>query len=200
MEVASSTTTTTQVIIQKADTPSDPPMCMTQHSILQITLTGPSLISAILAIIISIQVLQPSLTCTLLALAPLPFIIYNDYENFLSLGPGGTPSTFLGYLKIAYLRLFALSDPYTPATFSEKIYPATGYYQRAHTWLPERTGPRPKIAGISPRHVALIGSRAKRASPFFSKHDVPIRKEFGCLTARFSRLVRSIRYISAHPG
>jgi Family of unknown function (DUF5519) len=150
MEVASSTTTT-RVIFQEADAPFDPPMSMTQHSILQITLTGPSLISAILAIIISIQVLQPSLTCTLLALAPLPFIIYNDYENFLNLGPGGTPSTFLGYLKIAYLRLFALSDPYTPATFSEKIYPVTGYYQRAHTWLPERTGPRPKIAGIAPQ-------------------------------------------------
>ncbi|KAN0117247.1 hypothetical protein V8E51_003224 [Hyaloscypha variabilis] len=150
MTMASSTTTT-QVLFQEAGTPSDPPMSMTQHSILQITLTGPSLVSAILAIIISIQVLQPSLTCTLLALAPVPFIIYNDYENFLNLGPGGTPSTFVGYLKIAYLRLFALSDPYTPATFSEKIYPPTGYYQRAHTWLPERAGPRPKIAGIAPQ-------------------------------------------------
>jgi hypothetical protein len=151
MDIASSTTTTARVICQKPDMPSDPPMLMNQHSVVQITLTGPALVSTILAIIISIQVLQPSLTCTLLALAPLPFIIYNDYENFLNLGPGGTPSTFLGYLKIAYLRLFALSDPYTPATFSEKIYPVAGYYQRAHTWLPERTGPRPKIAGIAPQ-------------------------------------------------
>ena len=126
-------------------------MSITQHSILQITLTGPALVSTILALIISVQVLKPSLTCTLLAVAPLPFVIYNDYENFLSLGPGGTPSTFLGYLKITYLRLFALSDPYTPATFSEKIYPAIGYYQRARSWLPERRGPRPKIAGIAPQ-------------------------------------------------
>jgi hypothetical protein len=151
MDLASSTTTTTQVIIQEPDTQADSPMTLTQHSIVQITLTGSALVSTILAIIISIQVLKPSLTCTLLALAPLPFIIYNDYENFLSLGPGGTPSTFVGYLKITYLRLFALSDPYTPATFSEKIYPVTGYYQRAHSWLPERTGPRPKIAGIAPQ-------------------------------------------------
>lgn len=151
MEVGTSTTTTTQVLIQEPDMLSEPPMSMTQHAILQITLTGPSLVLAILAIIVSIQLLQPSLTCTLLALAPLPFIIYNDYDNFLNLGPGGTPSTFFGYLKITYLRLFALSDPYTPATFSEKIYPATGYYERAHSWLPERMGPRPKIAGIAPQ-------------------------------------------------
>ncbi len=148
---ATSSTTTTQVVHRDQDTQPSPPMSMTQQSILQITLSGPSLVSTILAIIISIQVLKPSLTCTLLALAPLPFVIYNDYENFLSLGPGGTPSTFLGYLKITYLRLFALSDPYTPATHSEKIYPVIGYYQRAHSWLPERTGPRPKIAGIAPQ-------------------------------------------------
>jgi hypothetical protein len=151
MDIASSTTTTTQIIHQEQDKSSNSPMSMTQQSILQITLSGPSLVSTILAIIISIQVLKPSLTCTLLALAPLPFIIYNDYENFLSLGPGGTPSTFLGYLKITYLRLFALSDPYTPAAFSEKIYPVTGYYKRTRSWLPERTGPRPKIAGIAPQ-------------------------------------------------
>lgn len=151
MDVATSTRTTTQVIIRESDPQSDPPFLMHQHSVLQITLTGPALVSTILALIISIQVLKPSLICTLLALAPVPFIIYNDYDNFLSLGPGGTPSTFLGYLKITYLRLFALSDPYKPATFSEKIYPTVGYYQRSHSWLPERTGPRPKIAGIAPQ-------------------------------------------------
>lgn len=57
----------------------------------------------------------------------------------------------LGYLKIAYLRMFALSDPYTPATISEDIYPVIGYYQRSHSWLPDRPGFRPKIAGIAPQ-------------------------------------------------
>ena len=141
----------TRVMVQQSETSSEPPMCMTQHPVLHITLTGPALVFTILAIIGSIQFFHPSLTCTLLALAPLPWIIHNDYENFISLGPGGTPSTFFGYLKITYLRLFALSDPYKPATFSEPIYPAVGYYQRARSWLPERRGPRPTIAGIAPQ-------------------------------------------------
>ncbi|KAH6724972.1 hypothetical protein BKA61DRAFT_40906 [Leptodontidium sp. MPI-SDFR-AT-0119] len=146
------TTTTTQVLIQEPDYQSDIPTSVTQHDILQITLNGPALLLTIVATMLAIQILQPSLTCTLLALAPLPWIVHNDYVNFLNLGPGGTPSTFIGYLKITYLRLFALSDPYTPVTISsENINPATGYYEQAQSWLPKRTGPRPKIAGIAPQ-------------------------------------------------
>ena len=147
----SSTTITTQVNVQKLERQSEPTVCLTQNPVLQISLNGPGLVLTILAIIISIHILQPSLTCTLLALAPLPWIIYNDYANFILLGPGGTPPTFFGYLKITYLRLFALSDPYTPATFSEQIYSTRGYHQRAHGWLPKRIGSRPKIAGIAPQ-------------------------------------------------
>jgi len=151
MDIACSTTTT-HLKIQEPESQLDPPMSLTQHDILQVTLSGPALVLAVLSIIVSIQILQPSLTCTLVALAPIPWIIHNDYENFINLGPGGTPSTFFGYLKITYLRLFALSDPYTPPSFSsEKIYPTNGYYQRAHSWLPKRDGPRPKIAGIAPQ-------------------------------------------------
>jgi hypothetical protein len=126
-------------------------MCLSQPSILHITLSGPGLILTILAIIIGIQILHPSLTCTLVALSPIPAIVHNDYRNFLSLGPGGTPSTFVGYLKIVYLRFFALSNPYTPLILSGKIYPVKGYYQGAQSWLPRRTGPRPTVAGIAPQ-------------------------------------------------
>jgi len=83
-----------------------------------------------------------------LALTPFPFIIYNDYDNFINLGPGGTPARILGYLKITYLRLFALSNPYAPPTVSDPIYPTAGYL---HAELPKRVGPRPKIAGIAPQ-------------------------------------------------
>jgi len=148
---ASKSAMATQVISQEPDQQPEITACITQQSIVQITLNGPSLVFSIIAIIIGIQILQPSLTCTLLALAPIPWIIHNDYQNFLSLGPGGTPASFLGYLKITYLRLFALSDPYSPATFTEEIYPSTGYYQRVQFWLPHRRGPRPKIAGIAPQ-------------------------------------------------
>jgi hypothetical protein len=145
----------TQVLVQESEYQSeyqsDAPLNLSQQNILQITLTGPALILTIVAIIISIHILQPSLTCSLLILAPVPWIIHNDYANFINLGPGGTPSTFLGYLKITYLRLFALSDPYSPATLPANICPATGYYQQTNSWLPQRTGPRPTIAGIAPQ-------------------------------------------------
>ncbi|KAL2067068.1 hypothetical protein VTL71DRAFT_1492 [Oculimacula yallundae] len=149
---AAMTATTTHVLVQEFGDESDPPKAPTQHDILQIALNGPALLLTILATILAIQVLQPSLTCTLLALAPLPWIVHNDYVNYLNLGPGGTPSTFIGYLKITCLRLFAVSDPYRPVIiFSENIYPATGYYERAQSWLPKRAGSRPKIAGIAPQ-------------------------------------------------
>lgn len=143
--------TATTVMVQQSEHQSDPPICFTQTSILHITLNGPALVLTILAIITGIQILHPSLTCTLIALSPIPAIIHNDYKNFLSLGPGGTPSTFLGYLKIVYLRFFALSDPYTPLILSENVHPTKGYYRGAQSWLPRRTGPRPTIAGIAPQ-------------------------------------------------
>lgn len=149
---ATKSSSTTQVLLQPSDLQPDVTACITQQSVVQITLAGPSLILTIIAIITSIQILRPSLTCTLLAIATVALIVYNDYFNFLSLGPGGTPSTFLGYLKITCLRLFALSDPYSPATFTESLWPESGLYlATAPSWLPMRQGPRPKIAGIAPQ-------------------------------------------------
>ncbi|ATZ55174.1 hypothetical protein BCIN_11g04580 [Botrytis cinerea B05.10] len=137
------------------------PMGLKQQDIIQITLTGPGLVLTILGIIICINLFQPSLTSTIIALAPIPWIVYNDYHNFISLGPGGTPSTLLGYVKITYLRIFALSDPYNPPKVSDDINPASGYLQRARQHLPIRSGPRPKVAGIAPqRQISQYGSRA----------------------------------------
>jgi hypothetical protein len=141
---------TTHVTVQRP-APADAPRCLTQNPVVRVTLTGPTLVLTILAIIVGIQSVQPSLACTLIAFAPIPWIIHNDYENFLSLGPGGTPATFPGYLKVTYLRLFALSDPYRPPPVSEPIYPPTGYSSHARAWLPPRPGPRPTIAGIAPQ-------------------------------------------------
>lgn len=143
--------TTALVVEERPDNQSDSPICLSQTSILHITLSGPALILTILAIIICVQIFQPSLTCTLVALSPIPAIIHNDYKNFLSLGPGGTPSTFFGYLKIVYLRIFALPNPYAPLDVSYKVHPAKGYYQGAQCWLPRRNGPRPTVAGIAPQ-------------------------------------------------
>jgi len=121
------------------------------QSILRITLTGPALIITILTIIISVHLLHPSIMATIIALAPIPCVIYNDYSAFIALGPGGTPSTFAGYIKITYLRLFTLSDPFTPPLILGPIRPVNGYLPTASTWLPQRPGPRPCVAGIAPQ-------------------------------------------------
>ena len=74
-------------------------------------------------------------------------IVYDDYHAFLALGPGGTPSTFPGYLRVSCLRLFALKNPLVPPPLIAKIQPALGYLLR----LPHRCGPRPTVAGIAPQ-------------------------------------------------
>lgn len=151
-EMENLTTITELVAPQVRKQPKDTNVqkCLTQNSILQITLDGPSIALTTLGLIAAIQFLQPSITCLIVALLPLPWIIYNDYQNFLHLGPGGTPSTFAGYLRIVYLRLFALPDPYTPVSVSPETYPRIGLHKGSNTWLPVRKGPRPSVAGIAP--------------------------------------------------
>ena len=73
--------------------------------------------------------------------------ILKDYHNFLALGPGGTPSTFAGYLRVSYLRLFALKDPFQPPSLAKAFYPTISYLQS----LPQRSSPRPNVAGIAPQ-------------------------------------------------
>lgn len=155
----------TQVFVHSSAKPNneeetDVQKCLTQNALLQITLDGPSMALTILAIIAAVHLFQPSITCIIVAALPVPWIIYNDFQNFLLLGPGGTPSTVAGYLKITYLRLFALSDPYSPCTALTRTFPHVGLHQRASSWLPLRSGPRPKIAGIAPhRQINQPGCR-----------------------------------------
>lgn len=76
----------------------------------------------------------------------LILIVRQDYHNFLALGPGGTPSTFTGYLRVCYLRLFTLDDPLSPPLPRMEEHPADGFLLR----LPPRQYPRPSVAGIAP--------------------------------------------------
>lgn len=123
------------------------------HSVLQITLSGPSLIGTILGLIACIYLFEPSFTATIIALAPLPLIVINDFKAFLSLGPGGTPSTFTGYLKISCLRLCAISDPFSPPYIKDLtgLYPQHGLLAASRKCLPARQGPRPQVCGIAPQ-------------------------------------------------
>lgn len=78
---------------------------------------------------------------------PIYRFVSSDYQKFLSLGPGGTPSNFAGYLKVSGLRFFTLENPFIPEVPSSNVRPVNGYLIR----LPFRPGPRPVVAGIAPQ-------------------------------------------------
>jgi hypothetical protein len=89
------------------------------------------------------------LTTTLTLLLPplLALYIHNDYKAFLSLGPGGTPPTPLGYLKIKLLSLVCMRDPYPPMPIPPHFRPQAGYLGP----LAPRKGTRPLVQGIAPQ-------------------------------------------------
>ncbi|KAJ9268796.1 hypothetical protein DTO212C5_5214 [Paecilomyces variotii] len=73
--------------------------------------------------------------------------VRNDYYAFLALGPGGTPSTPRGYLRICVLRLFRLRNPLEPPSLPPFLHPQQGILKD----LPRRQGRRPRVAGIAPQ-------------------------------------------------
>ncbi|OXV06714.1 hypothetical protein Egran_05519, partial [Elaphomyces granulatus] len=75
--------------------------------------------------------------------------IRRDYHAFLALGPGGTPSTPRGYLRICLLRLFILRNPLEPPLVPQLLHPQLGIMKE----LPKRIGPRPRVAGIAPQRL-----------------------------------------------
>lgn len=132
-----------------------PSICLTavdKRSIVRITLEGPILILCVAGLCIGVHIFSPSIIASLITISVWPYIIHNDYQAYLSLGPGGTPSTFMGYLKITYLRLLTLSfDPLVPPVLEGSIQPANGLLQQFPARLSDRDGPRPTIAGIAPQ-------------------------------------------------
>ena len=86
--------------------------------------------------------LYPGLLITILL--PAYRFVLKDYHAFLALGPGGTPKTFPGYLRVSYLRLFTISDPFRPPSFAGTLFPVDGYLRQ----LPQRSGPRPTVRTI----------------------------------------------------
>lgn len=84
--------------------------------------------------------------------------IYTDYQTFLSLGPGGTPKTISGYLRVRILSLFALRDPTSPPKVP--YYLVTRHGTLKSTNLPQRQGPRPETKGIAPHRQTTQQSPA----------------------------------------
>lgn len=83
--------------------------------------------------------------------------IMKDYRFFISLGPGGTPQTALGYLRIAFLRLFALRNPFKAPPVPSSLEFQHGILSKD---LQKRILPRPRVAGIAPHR-----QMTQRSSP-----------------------------------
>ncbi|KAF2856095.1 hypothetical protein T440DRAFT_513185 [Plenodomus tracheiphilus IPT5] len=101
------------------------------------------------------------LTATLTLALPLltALYIHKDYNAFLSLGPGGTPSTPLGYLKIKLLSLVCLRDPLRPIPLPSHFRPQQGYL--TDDGVPKRLGERPEVRGIAPQRQQTQKSNGK---------------------------------------
>jgi hypothetical protein len=109
------------------------------------------------------------LTTLLTILLPpmLLFYIHTDYKAFLRLGPGGTPATPLGYLKIKLLSLFCLRDPLCPMSIPPHVRPQTGYFTAST--LPTRKGTRPLVRGIAPQRQQTQKSSAATYAQLVSR-------------------------------
>ncbi len=151
--------------------------------------------------------LYPGLLITIIIL-PAYRLVLKDYQAFLALGPGGTPQTFLGYLRVSYLRLFTISDPLRPPSLAETVSPLKGYLRQ----LPQRSGPRPLVGGIAPHrqlnqkctaglHHVLRDGLHKLAAAFPSL----VREGSSCfeqhgLALFLSACAQSASPDTAHPG
>ncbi|CAG7557035.1 unnamed protein product [Fusarium equiseti] len=116
---------------------------------ISVTLDGQNIFLSSIALILLIHFLDAYHAQVLVALVPIVLLVHNDYVNFLNLGPGGTPSTFAGYLRISWFRLWALRDPYAAPEPDPQRLPTSGILRRQR--LPYRAGPRPVVAGIAPQ-------------------------------------------------
>lgn len=158
--------TSSEVLSQQTFVPEDVdlvvPVPVRSASLLEqpamsLTLDGPTVFSSALALIVLIHFSAIYIAELVVALIPIVLFIQHDYQNYLNLGPGGTPSTFRGYMRISWLHLWALRDPFTAPRASPSDLPPRGVL--AQHKLPYRIGPKPKVAGIAPhRQIDQQGS------------------------------------------
>ncbi|KAF9879986.1 hypothetical protein CkaCkLH20_02797 [Colletotrichum karsti] len=131
--------------------------CVLKQEPISITLNGPAIFTVSVTLAFIIHFLEPRTAEILIILAPVLLLVRNDYQNFLGLGPGGTPATFQGYVRIAWLRLWALRDPFTAPEPNPDVLPERGILVQqlgddlGLSRLPYRPGPRPLVAGIAPQ-------------------------------------------------
>ncbi|KAI0095799.1 hypothetical protein GGR51DRAFT_567618 [Nemania sp. FL0031] len=155
---------------------------------LSITLDGSTIFVLSVSLIFCIQFLQPATLAAVIGLATAVLFVHNDYQNFINLGPGGTPSTFAGYVRINWLKLWALRDPFEPLPVDPASQPAAGVLHKKP--LPYRCGPRPAVVGIAPqRQVNQFGSRECYLAlrRILENHGVLHAEELGIGTSCFEK-------------
>ncbi|PNP46617.1 hypothetical protein TGAM01_v207242 [Trichoderma gamsii] len=123
--------------------------CIVRQTPISVTLGGPSICILTLGIVLAIHFLDSYLAEAVVSIVPVALLIHNDYNNFLSLGPGGTPATIQGYIRITCLRMLSLRDPFTAPKPDPNRLPKAGVLSAQV--LPYRAGPRPVVAGIAPQ-------------------------------------------------
>lgn len=113
---------------------------------------------------------QPSVALQILGVLLIGIAIAyvrRDYRDFIALGPGGTPQTWRGYVRVKILGFFALWDPYAAITLPDELL----FQEGSHLELPTRKQPRPRTKGIAPHRQ--VDQRVER--PIFEKLASAIR-------------------------
>lgn len=136
-----------------------------QQTPISVTLDKPGIFALASVLVLLIHHLDRFAVEAIIALTPVALLVHNDYQNFLGLGPGGTPSTFRGYLKLSWLSIWCLRDLHTPPQPEPESVPRQGILDRQP--LPYRAGAPPVVAGIAPQrqldqHGSLYFFRAVR--------------------------------------
>ncbi|KAG8165357.1 hypothetical protein KVR01_005632 [Diaporthe batatas] len=127
------------------------------------TLDANALLAGSLFLIMGMHFVPQFLLESLILAVPILLLVWNDYQNFLRLGPGGTPPTLSGYARLAWFRLFILRDPFSAPSPAAVSRPAAGVLASQN--LPYRPGPRPTVAGLAPqRQLDQHGSSAAFAA------------------------------------
>ena len=80
------------------------------------------------------------------AILPLMLNFYQQYLAYLALGPGGTPASLTGFLRIKLLEKFTVPNPYETDEVVAQLECSAGYLGD----LPVREGSRPVVRGIAP--------------------------------------------------
>jgi hypothetical protein len=132
------------------------PNMVIQQFPFSVILDARGLLAAAVVLLLGMNFLPRLVLEAVILIVPVVLMINNGYQNFLLLGPGGTPQTFMGYLRLSCYGLLAVKDPFTAPLPDRTVEPREGILAD----LPARSGTRPQVVGLAPqRQMNQIGPR-----------------------------------------